>query len=109
MSGDKFKYKNNSLLCHSTLSLFYIDNIFFFFSCCILDCVCASLQPVRRHQSSEQMAEGRLGRGGVTKLGSGPSGFHPALFLLSGDTCVVTGAAVRELHYGLSGDGLLWL
>ena len=31
---------------------------------------------------------GRLGRGGVTKLGSGPSGFQS---LLSGDTCVVTG------------------
>lgn len=36
------------------------------------------------------MVEGRLGRGGVTKLGSGPLGLHPALFLLSGDTCVVT-------------------
>lgn len=35
----------------------------------------------------------------------GPRGFHRALFLLSGDTCVVTG----KLHYGLSGDGLLWL
>lgn len=35
--------------------------------------------------------EGCLGRSGMTKLGSGPSGFHPALFLLSGDTCVVTG------------------
>ncbi len=35
--------------------------------------------------------EGRLDRGGVTKLGSGPSGFRPARFLLSDDTCVVTG------------------
>lgn len=70
-------------------------------SCCVmlvfiflvasLDCVCASLQPVRRHQSSLQLVEGRLDHGGVTKLGSGPSGFCLALFLLSGDTCVVTG------------------
>lgn len=50
--------------------------------------VCASLQPVRRHEGSVQMVEGHLGRGGVTKLGSGPSGFQG---LLSGDTCVVTG------------------
>lgn len=40
--------------------------------------------------------KGRLGYGGVTKLGSGPSGIYPVFSLLSGDTCVVT-----EQLYGM--------
>lgn len=58
---------------------------------CALDCVCASLQPVRRHQSSVLLVASRLGHSGVTALGSAPAGVRPALFLLSDDTCIVTG------------------
>lgn len=74
---------------YAVLRRYFLFFLFFFLGC-ISGCVCASLQPVRSHQSTLQLVEGRLGRGGVTKLGSGPSGFRPALLLLSGDTCVVT-------------------
>lgn len=79
--------KNNSFQSHCAMLVFS----FFFFFGCFLDCVCASLHPVRSDQSSLYLVYGRLGRGGVTKSGSGPSGFRPVLFLLSGDTYVVTG------------------
>ena len=62
--------KNNILPCTSSLCCVML--VFSFG--CILDCVCASLQPVRSHQSSLQLVEARLGRGGVTKLGSEPPG-----------------------------------
>lgn len=86
--------KNNSqpsgcLLYHWTFMLCYVD-IFFFFLW-VLDCACASLLPVRRHQSSVQLVAGRLGHSGVTTLRSAPAGLRLALFLLSGDTCIVTG------------------
>lgn len=41
----------------------------------MFDCACASLQPVRSYQ------RGRLGHGGVTKPGSGPSGASPGALL----------------------------
>lgn len=46
---------------------------FFRGGCCIFDCVCARLQPVRSYQSAVVV------HGGVTKLGSeGPQGFRAA-------------------------------
>lgn len=55
--------------CRSTLLLMLAFSLG-----CILECVCAGLQPVRSHQSSLRLVEGRLGRGGVTKLSAGPLG-----------------------------------
>lgn len=86
----------NSFHSRCAMSVF---SLFLFFIANILDCVCAGLQPVRNDESSLQLVKGRLGHGGVTKLGSGPSGiFIPALFSLSGDTCVVTGPPYTALH-----------
>lgn len=59
----------------SALTLVFSFFAFFSFLRCIFDCACASVQPVRSYQ------RGRLGRGGVTKLGSGPSRFSPGALL----------------------------
>lgn len=102
LSGVCFKVKNcsspsNCLLC-SYASIFFLC----FFS---PFCVASLIVLVPACSLSGAIRGAVLAAVAWLSWVQGPRGFHRALFLLSGDTCVVTG----KLHYGLSGDGLLWL